>query len=164
MPTLPWTVPNTLPPHTEVHVFASRFETRTLRGALRFFLGTPGVWRQVSRAPGAYGASLKAQPLRQTFWTVSAWESPKALGAFARTARTRRPPAGSPRRCATPSSPAGPRRARTSPSTGPKYSAASPEERPARAPRTRTPPPPARPAGALVLSPCRNSTTLPSPR
>ncbi|WP_042165025.1 hypothetical protein [Streptomyces sp. NBRC 110035] len=85
MPTLPWTVPNTPPPHTEVHVFASRFETRTLRGALRFFLGTPGVWRQVSRAPGAYGASLKAQPLRQTFWTVSAWESPKALGAFART-------------------------------------------------------------------------------
>ncbi|MCX2926430.1 DUF3291 domain-containing protein [Streptomyces sp. NEAU-W12] len=85
MPTLPWTVPNTPPPHTEVHVFASRFETRTLRGALRFFLGTPGVWRQVSRAPGAYGASLKAQPLRRTFWTVSAWESPEALGAFACT-------------------------------------------------------------------------------
>lgn len=68
-----------------MHVFASRFETRTLWGALRFFLRTPGVWRQVSRAPGAYGASLKAQPLRRTFWTVSAWESPKALGAFART-------------------------------------------------------------------------------
>ncbi|CAL9469757.1 DUF3291 domain-containing protein [Streptomyces sp. Tu 3180] len=85
MPTLPWTVPNTPPPHTEVHVFASRFETRTLWGALRFFLKTPGVWRQVSRAPGAYGASLKAQPLRRTFWTLSAWESPEALRAFARS-------------------------------------------------------------------------------
>jgi hypothetical protein len=43
------------------------------------------VWRQVGRAPGAYGASLKAQPLRRTFWTLSAWESPDALRAFARS-------------------------------------------------------------------------------
>jgi len=84
MPTLPWTVPNTPPPGAVVHVFASRFETRTLRGALLFFLRTPKVWRQVSRAPGAYGAALRAQLLRRTFWTVSAWESPKALGEFAR--------------------------------------------------------------------------------
>lgn len=85
MPILPWTVPNTPPPHAEVHVFASRFETRTLWGALRFFFKTPGVWWQVSRAPGAYGATLKAEPLRRTFWTFSAWESPQALGAFARS-------------------------------------------------------------------------------
>ena len=85
MPTLPWTVPNTPPPGTQVHVFASRFETRTLWGALRFLVRTPGVWQQVSRAPGAYGASLRAQPLRRTFWTLSAWESPDALRAFARS-------------------------------------------------------------------------------
>ncbi|MCT7356744.1 DUF3291 domain-containing protein [Streptomyces sp. 15-116A] len=84
MPTLPWTVPNTPPSDTEVHVFASRFETRTLWGALKFLVRTPGVWRQVSRAPGAYGASLKAEPWKRTFWTLSAWESPKALAAFAR--------------------------------------------------------------------------------
>ncbi|WP_432188635.1 DUF3291 domain-containing protein [Streptomyces sp. Tue6028] len=85
MPTLPWTVPNTPPQDTEVHVMASRFETRTLWGALRFFARTPGVWRQVGTAPGAYGASLKAAPLRRTFWTVSAWESPAALKEFARS-------------------------------------------------------------------------------
>ncbi|MXM62329.1 DUF3291 domain-containing protein [Streptomyces sp. HUCO-GS316] len=85
MPTLPWTVPNTPPRGTDVHVFASRFETRTLWGALRFLARTPGVWRQVTGAPGAYGVSLKAQPLRRTFWTLSAWESPEALKAFART-------------------------------------------------------------------------------
>lgn len=84
MPTLPWTVPNPAPPNTEVHVFASRFETRTLWGALRFLARTPGVWRQVSRAPGAYGASLKAEPFKRTFWTLSAWESPAALKDFAR--------------------------------------------------------------------------------
>ncbi|MFJ5776622.1 DUF3291 domain-containing protein [Streptomyces sp. NPDC093094] len=85
MPTLPWTVPNTPPQGADVHVFASRFETRSLWGALRFLARTPGVWRQVSRAPGAYGATLKAEPLKRTFWTLSAWESPAALKNFARS-------------------------------------------------------------------------------
>ncbi|GHB55251.1 hypothetical protein GCM10010377_52900 [Streptomyces viridiviolaceus] len=85
MPTLPWTVPNRPPQATEVHVFAARFETRTLWGALKFLARTPGVWRQVSNAPGAYGASLKAEPLKRTFWTLSAWESPEALKSFARS-------------------------------------------------------------------------------
>lgn len=85
IPALPWIVPNTPPQDTEVHVFASRFETRTLWGALRFLVRTPAVWRQVGRAPGAYGASLKAQPLRKTFWTLTAWESADALKAFARS-------------------------------------------------------------------------------
>ncbi|MFE9027494.1 DUF3291 domain-containing protein [Streptomyces iakyrus] len=84
MPTLPWTVPNTPPRDTEVHVFASRFETRTLWGALRFLAGTPAVWRQVRRSPGAYGATLKAKPFQRTFWTLSAWESKDALHAFVR--------------------------------------------------------------------------------
>ncbi|MFJ7076179.1 DUF3291 domain-containing protein [Streptomyces sp. NPDC098781] len=85
MPTLPWTVPNPAPRGAEVHVFASRFETRTFWGALRFLARTPGVWRQVSRAPGAHGASLKAEPFKRTFWTLSAWESPAALKDFARS-------------------------------------------------------------------------------
>ncbi|MBZ6086949.1 MULTISPECIES: hypothetical protein [Streptomyces] len=85
MPTLPWTVPNRPPQATEVHVFASRFETRTLWGALKFLVRTPGVWRQIRSAPGAYGASLRAEPFRRTFWTLSAWESPQALKTFARS-------------------------------------------------------------------------------
>ncbi|MBO1334981.1 DUF3291 domain-containing protein [Streptomyces sp. VRA16 Mangrove soil] len=86
MPTLPWTTPATPPAGAEVHVFASRFETRTLWGALRFFLRTPTIWRQVGRAPGAYGATLRAAPFRRTFWTLSAWESPRALKDFAASA------------------------------------------------------------------------------
>ncbi len=42
------------------------------------------MWRQVRKAR-SYGASLKAAPLRLTFWTLSAWESPAALKAFARS-------------------------------------------------------------------------------
>ncbi|MFD7292709.1 DUF3291 domain-containing protein [Streptomyces sp. NPDC059897] len=86
MPTLPWTTPNKPPAGVEAHVFASRFETRTLWGALKFFARTPTIWRQVGRASGAYGASLKAAPLRRTFWTLSVWESPKVLRDFAVTA------------------------------------------------------------------------------
>ncbi|MEU3658600.1 DUF3291 domain-containing protein [Streptomyces sp. NPDC032940] len=85
MPTLPWITPNRPPHSTEVHVFASRFETRTLWGALKFLVRTPAVWRQVRGAPGVYGASLKAEPLKRTFWTLSAWESPEALKTFARS-------------------------------------------------------------------------------
>ncbi|MYT68470.1 MULTISPECIES: DUF3291 domain-containing protein [unclassified Streptomyces] len=86
MPTLPRTTPNPPPEGAEVLVFASRFETRTLWGALKFFARTPTVWRQVGRAPGAYGATLKAAPLKRTFWTLSAWESREALKDFAASA------------------------------------------------------------------------------
>ncbi|MFI7338709.1 DUF3291 domain-containing protein [Streptomyces sp. NPDC050085] len=86
MPTLPWTTPNIPPTRAEATVFASRFETRTLWGALKFFLRTPTIWRQVGRAPGAYGATLKAKPFRRTFWTLSVWESPRALKDFAASA------------------------------------------------------------------------------
>lgn len=37
----------------------------------------------MSRAPGAHGATLRAKPLSRTYWTLSAWESPKALRDFA---------------------------------------------------------------------------------
>lgn len=54
-------------------------------GALKFLVRTPGVWRQVGSAPGVYGALLKAEPFKRTFWTLSAWESPEALKTFARS-------------------------------------------------------------------------------
>lgn len=42
------------------------------------------AWRQVRSAPGALGASLIAQPLKRTFYTLSAWEDRDALYAYAR--------------------------------------------------------------------------------
>ncbi|GGY91194.1 hypothetical protein GCM10010300_39200 [Streptomyces olivaceoviridis] len=85
MPTLPWTVPNSPPAGAEAHVSASRFVTRTLWGALRSLVRTPAVRRQADRAPGACGATLRAQPLRRTSWTLSAGESAAALKEFARS-------------------------------------------------------------------------------
>ncbi|MHC5902769.1 DUF3291 domain-containing protein [Streptomyces sp. S6] len=82
LPPLHWSAP--APPDTEAHLMASRFEVRTLTDALRFLLRTPAIWKHVKNAPGAYGASLIADPLKRTFWTLSSWESEKALHAYAR--------------------------------------------------------------------------------
>ncbi|MFG2643268.1 monooxygenase family protein [Streptomyces sp. NPDC048370] len=84
MPTLPWTVPNQARPGTEAQVMASRFEVRTLADVPKFFLKSLAAWRQVKSAPGALGASLIAQPLKRTFYTLSAWEDHDALHAYAR--------------------------------------------------------------------------------
>ncbi|MCI3150259.1 DUF3291 domain-containing protein [Streptomyces sp. GB4-14] len=85
MPTLPWTVPNPPPPHGTAYVMASRFEVRTLKDVPRFFLRSLAAWKQVRSAPGAYGASLIAQPARRVFYTLSAWQDRDALYAYART-------------------------------------------------------------------------------
>ncbi|MFE7326801.1 DUF3291 domain-containing protein [Streptomyces sp. NPDC057565] len=85
MPTLPWVTPHPAPHHGQVVVMASRFEVRSLKDVPRFFLKSLSAWRQVRSAPGAFGASLIAQPTKRTFFTLSAWESRDALYAYART-------------------------------------------------------------------------------
>ncbi|CAM5266686.1 DUF3291 domain-containing protein [Streptomyces aurantiogriseus] len=85
MPTLPWTTVSTPAPDTEAFVMASRFEVRSFKDVPRFFLRSLAAWKQVTGAPGAYGASLIAEPLKRTFWTLSAWENKEALYTYART-------------------------------------------------------------------------------
>ncbi|MET8976496.1 DUF3291 domain-containing protein [Streptomyces sp. NPDC004539] len=82
MPTLRWHTP--APPDTGAFLMASRFEVRTLADVPRFLLKSLAAWKQVKGAPGAYGASLIAEPFKRTFWTLSAWESKDALYAYAR--------------------------------------------------------------------------------
>lgn len=85
MPDIPWTTPTQPAPDTEVYVMASRFETATLAGAVRFFLKSPGIILQIRKAPGAHGAALRARVLGRTFLTLSAWEDRDALYRFARS-------------------------------------------------------------------------------
>ncbi|MEV0981357.1 DUF3291 domain-containing protein [Streptomyces sp. NPDC049915] len=85
MPTLPWTTPNEPRPGvTTALVMASRLEVRSLKDVPRFFLQSLAAWKQVRGAQGALGASLIADPLRRTFWTLSAWESREQLYAYAK--------------------------------------------------------------------------------
>ncbi|MBW5480892.1 DUF3291 domain-containing protein [Streptomyces bambusae] len=84
MPDMPWTTPTPpASPDTEVYVMASRFETRTLLGALRFALRAPGIIGQIRKATGAHGAALRARIPRRTFLTLSAWQDRDALHRFA---------------------------------------------------------------------------------
>ena len=85
MPTLRWTTVSTPAPDAVAFVMASRLEVRSLQDVPRFFLKSLAAWKQISGAPGAYGASLVAEPLKRTFWTLSAWEDEAALHAYART-------------------------------------------------------------------------------
>ncbi len=62
---------------------ASRLEVRSLRHVPGFFLASLALWRQARRSPGAVGLSLKAQLLRRTFWTLSAWSDRAALESYA---------------------------------------------------------------------------------
>lgn len=89
MPTIPW-LPGTrpgeaAPPDRDAYVMASRLEVKSLLNVPRFFLQSMVVWRQVRQSPGLLGVSLRAEPLKRTFWTLSAWEDQKALAAFNRT-------------------------------------------------------------------------------
>ncbi|WP_405979201.1 DUF3291 domain-containing protein [Streptomyces sp. NBC_00158] len=85
MPDIPWLTPTQAAPGAEVYVMASRFETSTLLGAVRFFLKAPGIIGQIRKAPGAHGAALRARVLGRTFLTLSAWEDRDALYRFARS-------------------------------------------------------------------------------
>ncbi|MEV7524723.1 DUF3291 domain-containing protein [Streptomyces sp. NPDC091371] len=86
MPDIPWLTPTPpAAPDAEVYVMASRFETATLIGAVRFFLKSPGIIGQIRKATGAHGAALRARVPRRTFLTLSAWEDRDALYRFARS-------------------------------------------------------------------------------
>lgn len=85
MPDIPWSTPTQAAPDAEVYVMASRFETATLAGAVRFLLKAPGIVGQIRKAPGAHGTALRARVLGRTFLTLSAWEDRDALYRFARS-------------------------------------------------------------------------------
>lgn len=85
MPTLRWTSANPPAPDAEAFVMASRLEVRGLSDVPRFFVKTLAAWKQVKGAPGAYSASLLAEPFKGVFWTLSAWQDKDALYKYART-------------------------------------------------------------------------------
>ena len=80
MPTLPWTAPKQAPPPAgPVTVMASRLELRRLRDVPAFFAAALRIRRQMLGSPGLAGLSLIAEPIRKTFWTLSAWQDQAAL-------------------------------------------------------------------------------------
>ncbi|SEG87302.1 hypothetical protein SAMN04489712_120107 [Thermomonospora echinospora] len=82
---IPWTSSADPDTGTVALVMASRFRLRTAWRSPVFLIHSLRLWRQARRSPGALGVSLRASPVRGTFWTLSAWTDRRALYGYART-------------------------------------------------------------------------------
>jgi hypothetical protein len=83
---IPWTTPAApeVPAGQDIVILGSRFELTSAWRSPAFLGYALRIWLQARRSPGIIGVSLRAQPLRATFWTLSAWSSQAALRDFAR--------------------------------------------------------------------------------
>jgi hypothetical protein len=82
---LPWSTADTPTAGRDAYVMASRFELTSAWRSPAFLVQSIRAWQQARRSPGVFGATLRAQLLRRTYWTLSAWTDRAALYAFART-------------------------------------------------------------------------------
>ena len=84
MPPLPWRAKTQPDPDRSYLVMASRLPLRSRRTVPRFLRLTLSVVRQLERTEGLVGYTLLAQPMKGTFWTLSAWTDQQHLDTFAR--------------------------------------------------------------------------------
>jgi heme-degrading monooxygenase HmoA len=85
---LPWGAAGAPPADLDgrdAYVMASRFELASAWRSPAFLVQAMRAWRQARRSPGVLGVSLRAQPMRRAYWTLSAWTDEAALRQFART-------------------------------------------------------------------------------
>jgi len=85
VPDLPWTSFAGRAPDREYVVLLSYLPLRRLSSTPAFLLAVQRVRGQLARSAGLVGYSLRARPLRREYWTLSVWESERALLAFVRT-------------------------------------------------------------------------------
>jgi hypothetical protein len=84
MLTIPWTSPKNQT-HISTLTQISRLELARARDVPGFLMAALRIRRVALRTPGVGGISLRAQPLRRTFWTLSTWHDETAIGKFMRS-------------------------------------------------------------------------------
>ena len=84
MLTIPWTSSKDRAP-TPTLTQISRLELARARDVPGFLIAALRIRRVALRTPGNGGISLRAQPLRRTFWTLSTWNDDDSIGAFMRS-------------------------------------------------------------------------------
>ncbi len=82
MPDLPWTAITERDPDREYVVLVSYLPLRRLTSTFDFFRDVQRIRGQLARAPGLVGYTLRASPLRRDYWTLSVWDSERALLTF----------------------------------------------------------------------------------
>jgi heme-degrading monooxygenase HmoA len=83
IPDLPWTAKEIGPGPGVVYV--THLHLRRLRDVPAFMRDSGAIRGQVMASPGARSMSLRAQPLRRRFTTVSWWDDEPSARAFVRT-------------------------------------------------------------------------------
>lgn len=88
--TLPWAKPahaKSEPPSKEddYSCLGSMLVLNSYRDVPRFLYWTLRIRKQLKHAPGLVGYSLKAEPWKKRFWTLSAWSSKDAMETFVRS-------------------------------------------------------------------------------
>jgi hypothetical protein len=79
---LPWVPLADREPRGQYVVLLSYLPLRRLTSTPWFFRDVLRVRRQLARSQGLIGYSLRARPLRKEYWTLSVWDSERALLAF----------------------------------------------------------------------------------
>ena len=85
MPPLPWRTSQPVDPEASYAVAITKLPLRSHRRIPSIMLSTLGIMHQLKRSEGLVGYALKADLLRKTFWTMSAWHDQEALTAFVRS-------------------------------------------------------------------------------
>jgi heme-degrading monooxygenase HmoA len=82
MPASPWRKHGSPDPKADFVALLSYLPLKSFWRLPPFMVYTAQVTGQLSKAEGLAGYSLLAHPFSKRFWTLSAWESEKALHAF----------------------------------------------------------------------------------
>jgi hypothetical protein len=81
---MPWESRREPEPDREYLVLATHLPLKSLLSTVRFARAIRSVQKQLERTDGVIGYSLRAQPLRRDYRTLSVWEGDRALMAFVR--------------------------------------------------------------------------------
>jgi heme-degrading monooxygenase HmoA len=82
MPASPWRTVGSPDPNGDFVALLSYLPLKSYWRVPPFIFYTAQVMKQLASARGLLGYSLLARPVSKRFWTLSAWESENALGAF----------------------------------------------------------------------------------
>jgi hypothetical protein len=84
VPDLPWVAVANPEPSKEYVALATYLPLRRLSSTFVFVWDVQRVREQLGRTHGLIAYSLRARPLRGEYWTLSVWESERALLEFVR--------------------------------------------------------------------------------